>query len=113
MAQDGTFLPGTGPAELFLTSGDTGAKLRRRALWLLRAADLGAIDLTKVRVCCACPSVSVWLRLLSGIGVQLSPLQQLSVHALLFERLLVCRCASFAISLVTFDSARRLATRPF
>lgn len=48
MAQDGTFLPGTGPAELFLTSGDTGAKLRRRALWLLRAADLGAIDLTKV-----------------------------------------------------------------
>ncbi len=51
MAQDGTFLPGTGPAELFLTSGDTGAKLRRRALWLLRAADLGAIDLTKVRVC--------------------------------------------------------------
>ena len=47
--QDGTWLPGTGAPQLIVNFGN-GGKMRGRAVWFLRNADLGEIDLTKVGI---------------------------------------------------------------
>ena len=46
--QDGSVVDGTGAPQLIVTHGTT-IKLRGRAVWFLRNAEIGEVDLTKVR----------------------------------------------------------------